>query len=521
MRKGEITAFLSLVFVLLISFILGTLEASVVQVTKNLSRLKTDRAIYSIFGEYQQELLEQYHIFAIEGSYGTGSYDESSLVRRMHYYGTEGIDHEIAGIQYLTDNRGQAFREQVLAYMEQRYGISIAQDITGMTSSWEKQEIQGESMEKEEEQILEEFNDLTGGSEEGASLEESGENPFSFLEELENEGILSLVLPDDMKVSSKEVLPEKQVSCRGLTVGRGLFPARTGMDGVMEKLLFDEYVLKQFKSAVPEEKYTGKAEEILEEITGADLALPGSKGTDLALPGDTGTELVLPGDTGTKPALPEISSGNSKGEEKNDSRSLEYEVEYILSGKSSDKANLESVLFKIFLIRMAINYICLMGDSAKQSEAGVLALTIATLLLIPEAEEGIKQLVLLAWAAGESIMDIRALLAGNRVALIKNSENWQLSLTSLFTLGMGSNDQSGMDAAGGMTYKDYLRAFLFLENTDDATMRTLDRVEENISANEETDFFRADHCVSKIELKNTVRIYGNLTYDFPVYFGYL
>lgn len=43
----------------------------------------------------------------------------------MHYYGSSGIGHEITAIQYLTDNRGQAFREQVLEYMEDQYGIGL------------------------------------------------------------------------------------------------------------------------------------------------------------------------------------------------------------------------------------------------------------------------------------------------------------------------------------------------------------------------------------------------------------
>ena len=87
MKKGELTAFLSITFVLLLSFILGILEISVVHTTKNLSRLEADRAIFSLFGEYHKKLLEDYHVFSVEGSYGTGNYDEENLTGRMHYYG--------------------------------------------------------------------------------------------------------------------------------------------------------------------------------------------------------------------------------------------------------------------------------------------------------------------------------------------------------------------------------------------------------------------------------------------------
>ncbi len=54
--SGEITAFLSLIFVLLISFIFALLESASIQTTKNQKRLDVDRSVFSIFGEYQKEL---------------------------------------------------------------------------------------------------------------------------------------------------------------------------------------------------------------------------------------------------------------------------------------------------------------------------------------------------------------------------------------------------------------------------------------------------------------------------------
>ena len=142
MKKGEITVYLSLLFVLLISFVMGVLEAAIVQTEKNMCRLKADRAVFSVFGEYQRELLREYHVFALEGSYGTGDFSEENILRRMHYYGTEGMEHNTAGIQYLTDNKGQAFREQVTAYMEQRYGLSLAKNFAGMTEEWKEQSLE-------------------------------------------------------------------------------------------------------------------------------------------------------------------------------------------------------------------------------------------------------------------------------------------------------------------------------------------------------------------------------------------
>ena len=53
MKRAEITVFLSMIFILIVSFILGIIEITVIHTSKNLSRLETDRAVFSIFGEYQ------------------------------------------------------------------------------------------------------------------------------------------------------------------------------------------------------------------------------------------------------------------------------------------------------------------------------------------------------------------------------------------------------------------------------------------------------------------------------------
>lgn len=451
MKKAEITVFLSLVFVLVVSFVLGILQITVIHISKNLSRLATDRAVFSVFGEYQIQLFEDYHVFAIDGSYGSGGFSQEKIIGRMHYYGGDGTDHEVTGIQFLTDNDGQAFREQVLTYMEETYGIGLIRDFTGLTGEWKEQEIQAEQIEKKEETMLEELEDL---KESTGTLEGS---PFTCVEQIENAGILSVVMPKDMELSGKSISPDRQSSRRGLHKGNGNFPARQAMDEISEKLLFNEYVLDSFTNA-------------------------------------------------------------AGGEEKN--RSLSYEVEYILTGKESDKENLESVLLKLFFIRMALNYVYLQGDSEKQAEAEALALTISIILLIPEGMEVLKQLILLAWVTGESVADIRTLLSGGKAPLVKTKENWSLSLSELLTLRGGAEQLQGTDEQEGISYKDYLRIFLFLGDSDEVTMRSLDRIEENLASEHGLDNFRADQCVTKIEMKNVAMLFEELKYTYPVCFGY-
>ena len=60
MVKGEITAFLSLVFLLLLTLVGALLESASIQLAKNERRADAGRAVESAFAEYQKDLLEYF-----------------------------------------------------------------------------------------------------------------------------------------------------------------------------------------------------------------------------------------------------------------------------------------------------------------------------------------------------------------------------------------------------------------------------------------------------------------------------
>ena len=449
-KKGEITALLSLIFVLLVSFILAMTESALIQTVENQKRMDADRAVFSLFGEYQKNLLEEYNVFAIDGTYESGDYEEGLLLDRMSYYGSIGIQQEITDIQLLTDNNGQAFREQVIQYMESRTGITLVQNLTGLASNWEEREIQGQEMSEQLEEVLSENEESLP---ELLPEEAGGELTVS------KGAILSLVLPKEFQLSGKTIRPEEQISGRNCRTGRGSFPERkSSTAGAEEKLLFEQYIMEKFGNAM---------------------------------------------------------------EQKGENRNLNYEVEYIICGKESDAENLKSIVYQLLMYRFAANYAYLMTDTAKQGEAETMAATASILLANPELEPVIKQLILVLWSFGESIMDLRSLLSGKKIALTKKAENWQLQLSGLFKLGKEEDTQEGQDDESGLTYQQYLQILTFLKSDTQLTMRTMDRVEQNLIQEKELSFFRADACVSKIKLQNTADIWNGVTYTFPIYFGYL
>lgn len=460
-KQGEITAFLSLVMVLMVSFITAMLESAVAQTAKNEQRLAVDMAVYSMFGEYQKDLLDNFHVFALDGSYETGSFAEETLIDRIRYYGAVGMEHELTAIQLLTDDSGQAFREQVLYYMEEMFGIEFIRKYTGMTSGWTEQTVAGNRTETDEQKTLQELSDTLTENETELPAED---NPLANMEQVKKTGILSMVLPKGFALSSKKIFRDNQVSGRNLRHGKGNLPMRNNIDGAEANLLFQEYLLMNFFNAVETE--------------------------------------------------PEMKESAQK-------RSLAYEVEYILEGEDSDAQNLEAVVKKLLTMRIGINYVYLLSDSVKRAEVQSMALSIATVAALPAISTLIEQALLAAWAFGESIMDLRALLAGKRTALFKSAETWQLSLSSLITLGTGEDALEGQDVEGGISYREYLRALLFVRDSKTLTMRVLDRVEQNIIYEQGKKFFRADQCVTKIRIQNKAIIHREVTYEFPVYFGYI
>ena len=188
-------------------------------------------------------------------------------------------------------------------------------------------------------------------------------------------------------------------------------------------------------------------------------------------------------------------------------------MEYLIGGYESDQKNLEAVVKKILPIRLGINYAYLLTDESKKAEAEVLALSLCTLLTVPGITEVVKHAILMAWAYGEGLVDLRALVAGKKVPLVKNKENWNLQLSELLRLGEHGVQDSGQDSGEGMTYQDYLKGLLLLQDKETLSMRALDLIERNLN-------LKADHCVMRMEIESRCRLRHGVKYEFSTYFGY-
>lgn len=483
--------YLSLVFILLISFAGAMLESASLQNVKNYRRADMTRAVESIFAEYQKELWEVYGIFSLEGSYETGSYSEELLKERLAYYGASGMDQEITRIQLLTDQGASAFYEQVTAYMENKYGLDKVKKLVGQTDTWKAGEEALQNYERDGAKTEQELQELLSQKEEFPEEE----NPLSHVAKLKSMPLVDLIMPKGRVMSKKSITLSEMVSHRKRNQGYGDFSDVAGSGSIISKLLFGEYVLEHFKMA-SDSLQSGNGNYNSGDSVGGDFVR-----------GDSANE--------------DFSNGN-RGDMAG-AGSLDYELEYILEGHASDRENLETVASKLLMVRFVPDYAYIQTDPEKKAEAEAAALTLCTVIGLPELAEGAAQGILLAWAYGEAIMDIRTLISGGKVPLVKNAEDWKLSLSGLMQLGSAGENvaaDSGKDMESGLAYREYLRMLLFLKSQDEVGMRTLDMVEQNLKIRYGQTFFRADACISRVEFHSTCNLRRGIMYDFPTYFGY-
>ena len=409
MVKGEITVFLSLVFLLLLTLVGALLESASIQLAKNERRADAGRAVESAFAEYQKDLLERYGIFAIEGSYESGTMSEENILNRLSFYGAENIETEIAAIRYLTDQNGKEFLRQAVEYEKMKTGAAAIENLTGKVSEWKEQELKANEYGKENIETSKELDQMLESEKEELPAEN---NPLADIVDIQAQALLNLVSPEGFTLSSKAVKSEETVSNRKLRQGYGTMKEKD--NGAGDTIFFNLYLIDKFGNAANKKKNTV----------------------------------------------------------------LDYEMEYLLGGKASDKDNLEYVIGRIRILRFAVNYGYLLTDKDMQMEVDTLATTLSAVFLSPEIGPVIKHALLLAWAYGESLTDVKTLLAGKKVPAVKSKESWNLTLDGLLELAKNRSIPEGKETEEGNSYEQYLQMMLVLKSKEELSMRALDLVED-------------------------------------------
>ena len=186
--------------------------------------------------------------------------------------------------------------------------------------------------------------------------------------------------------------------------------------------------------------------------------------------------------------------------EKNSNHLLKYELEYILCGKTKDSDNLKDTVTRLLAIREAANMAYIYTDAKKVAEASALATTIAGASVNPVVIEAVKTGLIASWAYCESILDVRALLSGDKIPLMKTQLTWTSDLKAISSILSGTAKAKSCET--GMDYKNYLGTLILLESIEKSAYRAMDLQEATIRNTKGYENFKMDNCACSITINS-------------------
>ena len=162
---------------------------------------------------------------------------------------------------------------------------------------------------------------------------------------------------------------------------------------------------------------------------------------------------------------------------------LQYETEYLIAGKASDRENLKAVANRILGLRFLANYVYLSGSSEWKAASGSAAAALTGLLGFPQAKKAVEVLLTAAVSFGESMLDVHALFAGEKVPIMKDASTWNLTLQNAAVLLKNKGPvKQGKRNAG---YEDYLNLLLAARMKRELLLfRMMDLMQANVALEE-------------------------------------
>ncbi len=201
-----------------------------------------------------------------------------------------------------------------------------------------------------------------------------------------------------------------------------------------------------------------------------------------------------------------------------DDRPLAYETEYIIGGFYSEKDNIKATIKELIGVREVLNLFHLMCDTQKKEEAYAVAISLAG-AGGSVAIKVVQYLIMAVWALGESLLDVRVLMSGGGIPVIKKTSDWRLGLQNIgdvFSI-ISTVDASNKPQAGAWEYSDYLRLVLFITEKDEQAFRVMDLIEEDIQNKYYSEFY-FNNCAYSMEITGDFYLeplFGDLAQFIP------
>lgn len=160
---------------------------------------------------------------------------------------------------------------------------------------------------------------------------------------------------------------------------------------------------------------------------------------------------------------------------------FDNEVEYIISGSYSNKKNRENVQTGLKVLRTALNTAFIYSDETRRAKT-----LAAAELLTPEAAPATQAVLITTWASAEAGNDVKLLLKGKPVPLMKSDASWATDLDDV--IANLTEDCIDTGNREGLYYSDYLMIFLHFMEEDLKLARIADLIQINLKGTYNGDF---------------------------------
>lgn len=454
---AQMTVFLTISLAVIIPLLFTMIEATRISASQLYLECVVDMGTDSILAEYHRELFNQYGLLFIDTSYGTdqGSLDLTSqhlsnymsynlspqkellLFGNKDFYRLHEDDIQFLMASRATDENGAVFEHMAMAYMLDKYGISYISDIKNVVNEAQSNQVFDQNIIKDNESAQAKIDAIE------LPEPEEGEEFQDISIDNPTEGVNKvrskgiLSLVCKEPVSGKGITPSLYVSKRSLVKGDGMWQQWENTNPLEKQLLMNEYYM--------------------------------------------------------------LKAGNFR-KLKNDSL-LDYQVEYLIAGKSNDTDNLKSIANRLLLIRGGANTTYFFLDEELMAEAEAAAAALSCVVALPELEIIFQAAIVAAWIYAESVYDVKLLFEGEKVPLVKMKGQWNLSLEKALDLSQESFNENQDGYEEGLDYEMYLRLLLYTTTQREKNMRMMDLIEMDIRKTKGSEAFRLDDCIAAYEVQ--------------------
>lgn len=462
-EKGSITVFSLLSLLLITAALFALLEGTRLQEMRRFAKLQTEASLESSFANYNRCLWENYRLLGNERSQMEPILEKSASGRLgggANLLKMQPEEISLNAYTLLTDGNGRVFVKSISAYMQENFIYESAKELYNQ---------------------YEAIKNIMGSNE--MNLEKIEEA----LEEIQNmdtsKGNISQRSIDEKTADRVDTNPEEMVDVESVLETAKAWKEK----GILELVLEDtSQISKQqqdFRDGLLLRELEIGNYEKTQEINWKDRIL-------------LQQYLVL---------------YMSNFREAKAERALSYELEYLIAQKNTDVENLKIVAAKLLAIREAANFLFLISNPEKMAKAEEVALLFVGASANPVLIQVVKIALLTAWALAESILDVRAILAGKKIALLKSEEAWTVELEQIGALAEGF--AMAKDNPQGLSYEQYLGILVFFEKEETLGMRAMNLQEATIRKNYQEDSFRMDGLVTQAEV--------SISYSYQAVFPFL